>query len=85
MKTEGVYLEFKDEAIDEIARISTEVNSKTENIGARRLHAVLEKLLDEVSFTAPEISGQTIVLTRKYVKERLEDIAKDQDLSRYIL
>ncbi len=85
LKTEGVTLEFRDDAIDEIAKISTEVNSKTENIGARRLHAVLEKLLDEVSFTAPEISNQTIVLTRKYVQERLSDIAKDQDLSRYIL
>ncbi len=85
LKTEGVTLEFKEDSIDEIARISTEVNAKTENIGARRLHAVLEKLLDEVSFSAPEISGQTIVLTRKYVKDRLEEIAKDQDLSRYIL
>ena len=85
LKTEGITLEFKEEAIDEIARISTEVNAKTENIGARRLHAVLEKLLDEVSFTAPEITGQSIIITRKYVKERLEDIAKDQDLSRYIL
>ncbi|MCG8334503.1 MAG: ATP-dependent protease ATPase subunit HslU [Proteobacteria bacterium] len=85
LKTEDVHLEFKDEAIDEIALMSTEVNAKTENIGARRLHAVLEKLLDEVSFTAPEIAGQTIVITRKYVQERLQEIAKDQDLSRYIL
>lgn len=85
LKTEDVHLEFKDEAIDEIARLSTEVNSKTENIGARRLHAILEKLLDEVSFSAPEIAGQTIRITRKYVQERLDDIAKDQDLSRYIL
>ncbi len=85
LKTEDVHLEFKDEAIDEIALMSTEVNAKTENIGARRLHAVLEKLLDEVSFTAPEISGQNIVITRKYVQERLQEIAKDQDLSRYIL
>ena len=85
LKTEDVHLEFKDEAIDEIARLSTEVNSKTENIGARRLHAILEKLLDEVSFSAPDIAGQTITITRKYVQERLDDIAKDQDLSRYIL
>ncbi len=85
LKTEGVTLEFRDDAIDEIAKLSTEVNGKTENIGARRLHAVLEKLLDEVSFTAPEISGQSITLTRKYVQDRLSDIAKDQDLSRYIL
>ena len=85
LRTEGVTLEFRDDAIDEIAEISTDVNDKTENIGARRLHAVLEKLLDEVSFTAPEIAGQSISLTRKYVQERLSDIAEDQDLSRYIL
>lgn len=85
LKTEGVTLEFRDDAIDEIAKLSTEVNAQTENIGARRLHAVLEKLLEEVSFTAPEIAGQTITLTRKYVQDRLSDIAKDQDLSRYIL
>ncbi len=85
LKTEGVTLEFREDAIEEIAKISTEVNAKTENIGARRLHAVLEKLLDEVSFTAPEITGQAITLTQKYVRDRLDDIAKDQDLSRYIL
>ncbi len=85
LKTEGVTLEFKDDSIDELAKISNEVNDKTENIGARRLHAVLEKLLDEVSFDAPELKGQTIALTRQYVQERLSDIAKDQDLSRYIL
>ncbi|MBU2648307.1 ATP-dependent protease ATPase subunit HslU [bacterium] len=85
LKTEGVTLEFKDEAIEELAKISSEVNEQTENIGARRLHAILEKLLDEISFNAPELSGQTIVLTRQYVQERLTDIAKDQDLSRYIL
>ncbi|MBT7888895.1 MAG: HslU--HslV peptidase ATPase subunit, partial [Deltaproteobacteria bacterium] len=85
LKTEGVKLEFRDDAIDELAKISSEVNEKTENIGARRLHAVLEKLLDEVSFNAPDLSGQTISLTRLYVQERLTDIAKDQDLSRYIL
>lgn len=85
LKTEGVSLEFREDAINELARISSEVNDKTENIGARRLHAVLEKLLDEVSFNAPELSGQTIVLTDKYVQERLSDIAQDQDLSRYIL
>lgn len=85
LKTEGVTLEFKDDAIEELAKISSEVNEKTENIGARRLHAILEKLLDEVSFNAPDLSGQSITLTREYVQERLTDIAKDQDLSRYIL
>lgn len=85
LKTEGVTLEFREDAIEEIARLSTDVNANTENIGARRLHAVLEKLLDEVSFTAPEITGQTITLTKKYVSDRLSDISQDQDLSRYIL
>jgi len=85
LHTESVTLEFKEDAIDEIAKISSDVNEKTENIGARRLHAVMEKLLDEVSFTAPEISGQEIKLTREYVQERLGEIAEDQDLSRYIL
>lgn len=85
LKTENVHLEFKEEAIDEIALISTEVNEKTENIGARRLHAVLEKLLDEVSFSASELAGQSIIITRKYVQERLAEIVKNRDLSRYIL
>lgn len=85
LKTEGVTIEFRKDAIEEIAKISSEVNNKTENIGARRLHAILEKLLDEVSFNAPELSGQEITLTEKYVQERLSDIAEDQDLSRYIL
>ncbi len=85
LSTEGVTLEFNDESIEEIARISSEVNEKTENIGARRLHAIIEKLLDDVSFNAPEIVGQTIRVTKDYVREKLNDIAKDQDLSRYIL
>lgn len=85
LNTEGVKLDFSEDAIDEIAKISCDVNEKTENIGARRLHAVLEKLLEEVSFTAPEIKGNTIKLDRKYVVEKLSDIARDQDLSRYIL
>lgn len=85
LSAEGVTLEFNDESIEEIARISSEVNEKTENIGARRLHAIIEKLLDDVSFNAPEIVGQTIRVTKDYVREKLNDIAKDQDLSRYIL
>ncbi|MDX2469608.1 MAG: ATP-dependent protease ATPase subunit HslU [SAR324 cluster bacterium] len=85
LKTEEVELEFKKDAIAEIAKIAFEVNEKTENIGARRLHAVLEKLLDEVSFQAPEMKGQKVTINRKYVKDRLDDIAEDQDLSRYIL
>jgi len=85
LKTESVELVFNPESIEELAHISCSVNEKTENIGARRLHAVLEKLLDEVSFNAADLSGQKIEITREYVKERLGDIAKDQDLSRYIL
>ena len=85
LKTEEVTLEFKKDAIAEIAKIAFEVNEKTENIGARRLHAVLEKLLDDVSFQAPEMKGQKVTINRKYVKDRLDDIAEDQDLSRYIL
>ncbi|OGG97211.1 MAG: HslU--HslV peptidase ATPase subunit [Candidatus Lambdaproteobacteria bacterium RIFOXYD12_FULL_49_8] len=85
LKTEGVELEFTEAAIDELARISTEVNESTENIGARRLHAVLEKLLEEASFAAPEMDGQKILITPEYVNQRLGEIAQDQDLSRYIL
>ncbi len=85
LETEGVTLEFKDSAIDEISNIAVLVNEKTENIGARRLHTVLEKVLEEVSFSAPEIKGETIVIDKQYVEERLSDVVKDEDLSRYIL
>ena len=85
LKTEGVELDFQEDSIDEIAKLASDVNSKTENIGARRLHAILEKMLDEVSFEAPDMSGQTVKLTREYVQNQLGDIVKDQDLSRYIL
>lgn len=85
LKTEGVTLDFTDDAIDELSRIAADVNSRTENIGARRLHTILELLLEEVSFTAPDLSGQTIPITREYVTERLADVVQDQDLSRYIL
>lgn len=83
--TEGVTLEFSDDAIKTLSEIAAEVNGKTENIGARRLHTILELLLEEVSFTAPELSGQTIPITPDYVRERLTDVVEDQDLSRYIL
>ena len=85
LETEGVKLEFRDTAIDEIANIAVLVNEKTENIGARRLHTVLEKVLEEVSFSAPEITGETIIIDKQYVGERLSDVVKDEDLSRYIL
>ena len=85
METEGITLEFDDEAIREIARIAFEVNERTENIGARRLHTVMEKLLEEVSFEAPDIGPRSIPITADYVRERLEGIIGDEDLSRFIL
>ncbi len=85
LATEGVTLDFREEAIEEISRIAAHVNSKTENIGARRLHTVLELLLEEVSFAATDLTGQTIPITREYVRERLTNVVEDQDLSRYIL
>jgi ATP-dependent HslUV protease ATP-binding subunit HslU len=85
LKTENVTLDFTDEAIEKISQIAADVNSKTENIGARRLHTIMELLLEDVSFTAPELEGQTITITPEYVDERLQDVVKDHDLSRYIL
>ncbi len=85
LKTEGVTLEFTPEAIDRLAELATEVNSRSENIGARRLHTIMELLLEEASFHAPEITGQTIVITPGYVNEKLANVVQDQDLTRYIL
>ena len=85
MDTEGVRLEFTPPAIERIAELATFVNERTENIGARRLHTVLERLLDEVSFHAPELGGQSITIDAPYVDRMLADIAKSDDLSRYIL
>jgi ATP-dependent HslUV protease ATP-binding subunit HslU len=85
LKTEGVTLEFRPEAIDRLAELATDVNSRSENIGARRLHTIMELLLEEVSFNAPEIKGQTIDISRGYVDEKLANVVQDQDLSRYIL
>lgn len=85
MKTEGVAIEFTDDAIQELSRLAAEVNGQSQNIGARRLHTIMELLLEELSFNAPELSGQSIPITADYVRERLQDVVKDQDLSRYIL
>lgn len=85
LATEGVQVEFTEEAIEEIAEIAWKVNEQTENIGARRLHTVMEKLLEELSFAAPEVGQQTVTITREYVRQRLAGIVKDEDLSRYIL
>ncbi len=85
LATEGVDVQFRDDAIEEVARIAAEVNERMENIGARRLHTVMERLLDEISFGAADLRGQRIVVDAAYVKARLEGIAADEDLSRYIL
>ena len=85
LSTEGVDLIFKEDAIKQIAHLAAEVNDRTENIGARRLHTILEKLLDEISFNAPEMQNQKVIIDRQYVDRLLADIVKDHDLSRYIL
>jgi len=85
LATEGMELEFGAEAIDEIATIAATVNERTENIGARRLHTVLEKLLEDVSFEAPDKGIDRLSVDRRYVRDKLADIVKDEDLSRYIL
>ncbi len=85
LKTEGVELVFEPEAIERLAELATEVNSRSENIGARRLHTIMELLLEDISFRAPEMGGQAVRITRAYVDERLAGVVKDQDVSRYIL
>jgi len=85
LATEEVELTFDDEAIEEIAGLAFQVNTRTENIGARRLHTIMEKLLSDISFNAPDLKGQKIPITRQYIQETLSDIIKDEDLSRYIL
>ena len=83
--TEKVTLEFEEEAIDEISRLSFEVNENVENIGARRLHTVMEKLLEEISFTASDRGGETVTITADYVREHVEELVKSADLSKFIL
>jgi len=85
LATEGVTLTFADEAIAEVARYAALVNEKTENIGARRLHTILERLLDELSFDASEMGGQTVTIDAAYVQRVLAETVKDEDLSRYVL
>lgn len=85
LATEQVNIDFTEDGIEQIADIAAAVNEKTENIGARRLHTVLEKLLEDISFEAPERKNGSQLIDRKYVKEKLSDIVKDEDLSRYIL
>ncbi|HOD29812.1 MAG TPA: ATP-dependent protease ATPase subunit HslU [Syntrophales bacterium] len=85
MATEGIDLVFTDEAVAEIAEVAEIVNERTENIGARRLYTIMETLLDEVSFDAPDMESKQVVIDADYVRERLDDIVEDEDLSRYIL
>jgi ATP-dependent HslUV protease ATP-binding subunit HslU len=85
MQTEGVTLAFTEDAIDALARVAVEVNDSVENIGARRLQTVLERVLDEISFTAPDRSGDTVTIDAAYVRDRVEDLARNADLSRFIL
>jgi ATP-dependent HslUV protease ATP-binding subunit HslU len=85
LATEDVTLKFTEDSVDEIADIAAYVNEKTENIGARRLHTVLEKLLEDISFEAPEKKNGKLTVDKRYVKEKLSEIVKDEDLSRYIL
>lgn len=85
MATEGVTLVFKSDAIDEIAKVAVKVNSTVENIGARRLQTVMERILDDVSFTAPDRDGETLEIDGEYVRKSIGDLAKNADLSRFIL
>ena len=85
LKTEDVNLEFSEDGIDMLAKISAEVNSSVENIGARRLHTIIEKVLDDISFNATDKAGETITVDQKYVKDNLGNLVKDTDLSKFIL
>jgi len=85
LKTENVELDFSEDGINEIANIATEVNSTVENIGARRLHTIIERILDDISFTATDRSGEKIIINSEYVKKNLDELVKDTDLSKFIL
>ena len=85
LATEGVDLQFSEDGVATIAEFATIVNERTENIGARRLHTVMERLLDEVSFEAPTLQDKSITIDAAYVRRMLADIVKNEDLSRYIL
>ena len=85
METESVKMEFKTDAIAEVAAIAALINERTENIGARRLYTIMERLLEEISFDAPEMSQKKMTIDAKYVREKLKDSVEDEDLIRYIL
>src|SRR5690606_10705999 len=85
LAAEGVTLRFTDDGIDAIAAIAEQVNAETEDIGARRLHTMMERLLEDVSFEASELAGQEVVVDGDFVRRKLEGLAADRDLSRYVL
>jgi ATP-dependent HslUV protease ATP-binding subunit HslU len=85
MATEGVSLEFCEDGLKEMARLATLVNARTEDIGARRLHTIIEKVVEQVSFDAPDLSGQTVTIDQSFVAERVGEVAADEDLSDFIL
>jgi ATP-dependent HslUV protease ATP-binding subunit HslU len=85
MKTEGVSLEFAEDGVERVAEVAFDVNERSENIGARRLHTVVERLLEEISFDAPDKAGQNLIIDREYVDKSLGELVEDEDLSRYIL
>ena len=85
LKTENVNLKFTDDGIDTIASLATEVNSTIENIGARRLHTIIERVLDEISFSATDKSGEDVIVNSDYVNKNLGQLVKDTDLTKFIL
>ena len=85
LKTENVELNFSDDGIDLIANIASDVNNTVENIGARRLHTIIERILDEISFTASDKSGETVTIDSVYIKKHIGELVKDTDLSKFIL
>jgi len=85
LETEGIKLTFTDDALEEVSRYAARVNEMTENIGARRLHTIMEKVLEDVSFNGPDMKRKNVKVDRLYVQKQVAEIVKDQDLSRYIL
>ena len=85
LKTENVELEFTEDGIDKIANVASEVNTTVENIGARRLHTIIEKVLDDISFTASDKSGEKIIIDSDYINKNIGELVKDTDLSKFIL
>ena len=85
LKTEKVDLEFSDDGINAIANIASEVNASVENIGARRLHTIIEKILDDISFKATDMAGEKVIINKDYINKNLDNLVKDTDLSKFIL